>query len=415
MSAKITTGLESRLERLRRLSVVFEVEIRLKIVTELYKRPMSPKQFYEEFGGGSISRVAKNFEKLEKHDWLRYLYSKGPGGHRRGGIERFYRAPELAFFDAETWALVPYSIRVACSWNILGQIAPRLRRAMEVSTAESRPGRDLSCKQVALDRIGWRRVIKAVDAQFINQFEQQADAQARVWCSDEKLLVADVFLVAFESPKGEGEGGSDEGLVESCKEPLVPFTERLSPILADDLCREIVLTLNRRKMSVTQFHREVKPKEPIGRIRRRFKRLERIGWLRKVDEATEGRRHGAREQFFRATRPAIIDTCDWANPPSILRGTKWWKTFELFTQRVKEALTAGTFDARLDRYFTWSMLSLDALAFENVIEGIDALTGLIEDEQKRAADRMKESGEKPVTMTISIAALEAPKELIKAP
>jgi len=415
MTAKIATRIESRLERLRRLSVVFEVEIRLKIVTELYKRPMSPKQFYEEFGGGSISRVAKNFKKLEEHGWLRYLYGKGPGGRRRGGIEGFYRAPELAFFDAETWALVPYSIRVACSWNILGQIAPRLRGAMERSAVEDRPGRDLSCKQITLDQIGWKHVIKAVDAQFISQFDQQADAQVRAACADSKVFGVDVFLVAFESPQEAPESLTDANLVESPKEPLVPFAERLSPVLADDLCREIVLTLNRRKMSVTQFHREIKPRVPIGRIRRRFKRLEEIGWIKKVDGATEGQRHGAREQFYRATRPAIVDRCDWGNPPGALQGTKRWRTFELFSRRIKEALRAGSFDARLDRYFTWSMLSLDAPGFEKTVEGINALDVFIDDEQKRAMNRVKRSGEKPVTMTICMAALEAPTQVIKAP
>jgi hypothetical protein len=47
VAAKIWTGIRSRAEHLRRLSVVFAVELRLKIVTELYMREMSPKQFFE--------------------------------------------------------------------------------------------------------------------------------------------------------------------------------------------------------------------------------------------------------------------------------------------------------------------------------------------------------------------------------
>jgi len=61
------------------------------------------------------------------------------------------------------------------------------------------------------------------------------------------------------------------------------------------------------------------------------------------------------------------------------------------------------------------MLSLDAPGFEKTVEGINALDVFIDDEQKRAMNRVKRSGEKPVTMTICMAALEAPTQVIKAP
>jgi hypothetical protein len=58
VAARIWIGIKSRAAHLRRLSVVFAVEIRLKIVTELYMREMSATQFFEEFGGGSPSLIA---------------------------------------------------------------------------------------------------------------------------------------------------------------------------------------------------------------------------------------------------------------------------------------------------------------------------------------------------------------------
>ncbi|HEX6687232.1 MAG TPA: hypothetical protein VF085_01040 [Solirubrobacterales bacterium] len=39
----------------------------------------------------------------------------------------------------------------------------------------------------------------------------------------------------------------------------------------------------------------------------------------------------------------------------------------------------------------------------------------IREEQERARVRMADSGEKPVPMTVALAAFEAPRELIKAP
>src|SRR5882672_11258845 len=133
MAARLAMGVNSR-ERLRRLSVVFAIELRMKIVVELFMREMSAQQFYEEFGGGSSRRVSQNFTRLAKEGWLRHVYSKGPGGTRHGGKEHFYRATELPFIDSESWALVPFSVRAISTWNFLKQVMPRLRGDLEAAT-----------------------------------------------------------------------------------------------------------------------------------------------------------------------------------------------------------------------------------------------------------------------------------------
>lgn len=411
MAARLAIGIKSR-AHLRRLSVVFAVELRLKIVAELYIREMSPKQFFEEFGGGSISRVTQNFGRLVETGWLRYVRSEGPGGKRRGGVENFYRATEPAFFDAQTWALVPYSMRVASSWSLFNQIALKMRQTLEASSLDPRRRRDLSYTQLLLDQVGWERAIEAVDAQFLCIFEEQKDARLRVLGSGEELIRADVLLIAFESPMEGRQIGPC--LVESDREPLIPFPERLAPVLADDVCLEILSELNRREMSVTQFHREFGG-APVGGIRRRFKRLEMSGWLKKVNEETGGRRRGATEHFFRATRPAIIDGDAWADLPNSLKGTQGWKTFESFSEKVKEAMRAGTFDARVDRYVTLSFLNFDQQGWTNVTAGIEALSAFLLEEQGRARDRLAKSGEQPVLMTVGLGAFEAPKDSAKAP
>lgn len=412
MTAQLAIGIKSQAAHLRRLSIVFAVEIRLKIVTELYMREMSPKQFYEEFGGGSISRVTRNFEKLQEYGWLRFIRREGPGGKRRGGVEHFYRAPELAFFDAESWVSMPYSIRVTSTWNIFSRIVPRVREAMEAASLTAGPRHDLSCTQLTFDQTGWERAIEAVGARFTSQFEEQEDARRRVAHSGEELIRKDVFLFAFESPI-RGRKRANPTLVKRRKEPLVPFPERLHPILADEVCRQVVAELNDREMSATQFHREFGAGN-ISRIRRRFKTLERVGWLKKVNEETGGRRRGATEHFYRATVPTILDDDPWALPDS-LDGTHYWRVFQLFGEKVKEAIDTGTFDARVDRIVTWSLVNLDAQGWTNVIEGIEALSVFLLEEQERARDRMAQSADKPVRMTAVLGAFEAPRDLAKAP
>ncbi len=410
MTPKVTIGINPR-ERLRRLASVFANELQIRIVAALYKRPMSAKLFFEEHGGSSQSRVNKMFARLHGDGWLRYVYSEGPGGARHGATERFYRSTELAFFDAESWALVPYSMRVACSWSFFKLVAKRLRQTLEATGRVSHPIRDLSCVDLSLDQAGWEHLIEAVNARFVGIFEEQEDAQLRVSGSAEELIEGDVLLMAFESPAGE-RPQTDRSLVEIEKDPLIPFSERLAPVLADDVCLQIVTELNRREMSVTQFHREFGGASPSG-IRSRFKRLERAGWLKKVNEETGGQRRGTSERFYRATTPAMRGDDAWRDPPDSLRGTPRWTTFDRFCEKALEAMRAGTFDARLDRYVALSFLSLDRQGWANVVAGIESLAAFILEEQERAKARMEKSGEEPLMATVGLAAFERPAELAK--
>lgn len=407
MAAQISTRIKSHRAHLRRLSVVFAIELRLKIVTELYKRDMSPTQFYDEFGGGSPSRVARSFQKLVEHGWLRYVRS-APARNGRGK-EHFYRAPELAFFDAETWALVPYSMRVAASWNILNEIGPRLRQAIEAANLTTGPRHDLVCLQPRLDSVAWANVVNAIDAQFVSLFEEQEDARRRVEISGEELMRADVFLIAFETAT-PGSGRIDPQIVESRREPLIPFHERLAPVFADEICMQIVTELNRRSMSPQQFYREFGGPNRSA-IYSRFKRLKKSGWLEKVGE---GKRRGASEYFYAATRPAICNNPPWAEVSDLTAETANGRALKGFTPQITRSMAAGNFDARKDRYFTWSFLSLDRQGWQKVIIGLEELSTFISREQVNALERIDVSGEKPIRMMVAMAAFDAPQS-VKAP
>lgn len=413
MAARLAIGINAR-ERLRRLAVVFAVELRMKIVVELYMREMSAPLFYREFGGGSPTRVNQNFSTLRKTSWLRLIHSEGPGGRRRGGVEHFYRATEPPFIDAESWALLPYSVRVTSSWNMFRQVAPRLRGDLEAPIEAARPRRDPSCDAFLLDAEGWRRSIAALDAQFASLYEEQEDARRRSLLSGEELIRADVFLIAFQSPdSGRLLAASDHLLLENPREPLIGLPVRLAPILRDDLSLGVVSELNEQETSVTQFHRELGGGSKTA-ISRRFKGLEGGGWAAKGKSKTGGARRGATEQFYRATIPVLHGYDPGADPPSALRGTESWDAFERLCASINEAMISGTFDTRTDRYLAWVLISLDRQGLESVIAGIESLAEFIAQEQGLAIRRMAKSGEKPITMTVALGALEALKETVKA-
>jgi hypothetical protein len=416
--AKVKTSVRSRLEYLRRLSVVWASPLRLKIVTELYLREMSPKQFHAEFGGGSISRIDKTFKKLAEHGWLRYVHSKGPGGSRRGATEHFYRATELAVFDDETWALVPYSMRVAISWMTFRQLAERVREALKAETLIASPDTHLDWVTIPLDQLGWRRVVAAMNAFFESLFEEQNDAKIRVSHTGEKPRLTTVGVAVFESapprPRPDDERRTPH-LADVGKECPVPFTLRVSKAIEDEVCLRIIEEANHREISAPLFHAEIGG-DSIESIRRRFKTMERAGWLKQVGRKTGGKRRSAVELFYRAAGPAIFGKEPWAElPDSIKQVPMSWTTFLRLAEQIKEAIVAGTFEARLDNHFSWSLLRLDREGWEKVTTAVNALLALIFAECEAAEARLASSGESPITTTIALAIFESPMQAAKEP
>jgi hypothetical protein len=389
----------------------------LKIITELYLREMSPKQFHAEFGGGSISRIDKTFKKLADHGWLRYIHSKGPGGSRRGATEHFYRATALAIIDDETWALVPYSMRVAISWTTFKQLAARVKAALEAKTLTARAKTHLGWMTISLDQLGWERIVAAINDVFESIFEEQGDAKIRISHTGEKPMLATIGFAAFESAtqsQGLGDERATPRLAEVSKECPVPFTLRVSKAFADELCMKIIEEGNRREISAPLFQAEFGG--DIDVIRRRFKVMENCGWLKQVGQETGGRRRSAVELFYRAAGPAILKEESWAELPlSVKPVPTTWTTFAQLADNVKEAIVAGTFEARLDNHFSWSLLRLDQEGWGKVAAAVDELLELIFKEWEAAEDRMAATGEKVITTTIALAAFETSMKAAKEP
>lgn len=396
-------------ERLRHLAVVFKVEIRLKIVIELYISAMSPKEFYEKFGGGSVSRVSQHFAVLEKHGWLRRVGQKGRDGRRRGRSETLYRATETAYFDTETWTLLPYSLRLGCSWSMLKLVAGGVREGIEGAVFEGRPSRNLTCISPILDSLGWTRVIAELAAHFESIFEEQEDAKIRIARTGETPVRAGILQMGFESAASAGH--LPLKLADSGREPPTRFPERLALICADDLALEILAALNEQDLSVSQFHREFVGEVSEWAVRYRFARLRELGWITVVDKI---RRRGAYEQIYRATRPAVIDNAPWAGVPRELEETEAWSTFMRLCDLGKESIVAGTFDVRCDRDVCWSVVYLDRQGWDNLVVGLDALEAFIREEQERAQKRI-EAGAEPLTMVVGLGAFESPSGRVKAP
>jgi hypothetical protein len=183
-----------------RVAKVMADELRIKIVMELNIREMSPKSFYNEFGGGSISRVSRAFDLLFEFGWLRMTRTE-TGGRRRGAVEHFYVANHPAVFYEDTWAPLPLSMKEMISGGVVEEFVQRVKRAMEAGTIDAREDRHLSWVPFLLDQQGWDNAIAKVDALFHWLFEEQEGANERMAESGEEPIPMTVALAAFESPK----------------------------------------------------------------------------------------------------------------------------------------------------------------------------------------------------------------------
>ncbi len=419
MVPQVAIRRKSLRDRLRHLSVVFKVEIRLKIAKELYARPMSPTEFAEEFGGGTPARIAQNCAEMEKHGWLRRVGYKERSAKQRGQSEVIYRATELPFFDAETWALLPYSLRLAYSWTCFTATAKELRLAIEGAFFERRASRDLTCATLELDEIGWRRVIAELDADFEAIFEEQEDSKIRIARrggvaeskgeDPETPFRAGILQMGFELPRSQDRLAG--GLADSSADSLAPIPERMAPILADELCMEILDELNRSDMSVKRFHQEFAGETSERSVRHRFDRLKDLAWITVIDQIPKG---GSFEKIYRATKPSVSANGPWADVPRKLEETETWSTFVRFSDLFKEATLAGTLDLRDDRHFSWSTVNLDREGWEKVVPRLDRLNLVLDQEQKRSKKRIAE-GAKPLAMVVALMASELPETHSKVP
>lgn len=416
-SATVRVRLNASASPLTRLAVVFADPIRLKIVTELNMREMSPTEFYAAFGGDSATKVNRHFKKLAEHGWLRLVRKESGRGSRRGGTQHFYRATELAVFDPDTWAKLPYSIRAAFSWRTYEQFGQRVGEALEAGTFDSRSDRHLSWTPVVLDERGWTELIAAQAALFTSLSQEQADAKLRIARSGSTPLLATIALSGFESPMAgepsEGQWLPDPELMASANPVLrldspIPFTMRLAKVFADPLNLTILTELNLREMSATQLKDHLGGDIAVSGFYRRLKMLTKLGWLVKVDERTGGKRRGATEHFFRATGPATFDTHIWAGIPHSARKGMSWRTLDQLFEKITEAIDAGTLDARLDRHASWSLLLLDELGWQQVIAALDSYFRVLFKTQEAAKARLARSGERPMLATFILAGFESP-------
>jgi DNA-binding transcriptional ArsR family regulator len=194
-----SAGAASKLPFLLRMAKLFADPLRIRIVSELTMRPMSPKEFYEEFGGGSLSRVSRHFKVLFEYDWIELVEEKS-GGARRGAIEHFYRATEPAVFDEANWGDLPETIKERVTWQVFATYVEQFKEALEAGTIDARPERHLTWSPALYDELGLKRILAKTMELYEFIGEEQTASNERMAESGEEPIPLIVALSVFETP-----------------------------------------------------------------------------------------------------------------------------------------------------------------------------------------------------------------------
>lgn len=405
-------------ERLQRIAHVLVAPLRIRIMAALSVRPMSPKMFQEEFGGGDLSRIDENFKVLRHHGWVSLVDTR-TGGKRRSATEHIYRATQLPVFDDEAWAALPLPMREMVSWNIAQTFTGRLGEAIEAGTMDGRDDRHFTWMAGLVDLVGWKRIVSRANSVFEFFVDARRRSAGRLAKSGEEPIPTTVGLVVFESPskrfdldrrpqrvaQGDASPSSAHG-----------FHVRMAKVMIDPLRMTILAELGTRAMSAKGFFEEFGGGEITkARVYRAFRTLKRFDWIVLVEKkSTEGQR-GGKEHFYRAARPPVLDSSTWPALPESMKEVVSGKIYDTLTERLGEAIEAGTMDARDDRHFTWTPGLVDRVGWNAVIERVDDLFRLCCEEIERAEGELEKSGEEGIPLTVALAAFESPMASVREP
>jgi hypothetical protein len=171
--------------------------MRVRIMVELDRAPMSPSEYFEEFGGGSLEKISYHFRFLERCECIRLVDVKT----RRGVPEHFYENTKQALFDEQQFSALPASVRSSFSAQILSTFMDRAAESLVARTLDSHQSRHLTWEPLELDEEGFADLMSRLDAIHMSLPDEQEKAWERLDASGETPILTTVAMFAFQSPK----------------------------------------------------------------------------------------------------------------------------------------------------------------------------------------------------------------------
>jgi hypothetical protein len=172
---------------------------RNRILVELHARPMSPKQFADEFGGPELGTTARYFRQLRDWGHLEVL-ERRPSRSGRSVSETIYRAVRRESLYLGPWESLPSEVKSRGPGPFVGALLDQIHQAVAAGTMDADTDRHLSWKALLLDRQAYRdcrsRLVKT--QAWVKQLE--AESANRQEAENAQWIPTTVALMAFRSP-----------------------------------------------------------------------------------------------------------------------------------------------------------------------------------------------------------------------
>lgn len=194
------TGEKGRREATRnfidpRLAAAISHPLRVEILVECDRAPISPIEYVRRHGG-NLTNVAYHFRKLEQLDCLAVIDEV----KRRGANEHIFAVTRRALLTDEDFAHLPANICGGFDAMIVNTFSDRVKEAIEAETIGSQGNQHLTWTPVQLDKEGFDRIMEALGEVFTLIGVEQLAARERIEKSGEDPIHTLVALFGFESP-----------------------------------------------------------------------------------------------------------------------------------------------------------------------------------------------------------------------
>lgn len=170
-----------------------------------------------------------------------------------------------------------------------------------------------------------------------------------------------------------------------------PAHEKLVKGLSHPVRTECLTVLAERTASPSQLA-EILNRD-LSNVSYHVRTLVELGLAELVEEESV---RGAVAHYYRAVERPLASPAEWEQLPEQVKAAFSAHSWDVLLKCVTTAIEKGTFDSRPDRHLTRTSLLLDSEGFARLSTLMDELLEAIFSEQAAAAERMNNSGEKPI-------------------
>lgn len=192
MKQTATQGIDQRLVK------AIGHPLRARLLTILNERVASPNELAKETGEplGNVSYHVRLLADLECVE----LVKTEP---RRGAVEHYYQATIAPWFDKDSWAQLPASVRSGTNSTSLSIIIDEAVTAMKDGAFDSRADNHLSRATLMLDDEGWEELAGLMDGLLERALQLKAESANRAVeaNTEDELIPCTVVLMHFPTAR----------------------------------------------------------------------------------------------------------------------------------------------------------------------------------------------------------------------